>query len=106
MWISRAKYEEMLVEITRLREQVIAARLETQIYVGALANLKQPIPPVVPEPEKTALKPIDEDKTRRIRDLLDSQKGTKWQRAKRAAEKALREQPTEVVINTPATTEK
>lgn len=98
MWISKEKWNELQRELQSLRTKAAVQE--------ALSALHTPPRLPTPEPEKPAFKPIDEQKTRRLKDLLDSTKGTKWQRYKRQVEQALKVAPAEVVVNTPATTEK
>jgi hypothetical protein len=104
MWISKERWEKLQDELQLLRTKV-------QVH-EAVEALRQshPQPTILPAPpplKEQSSKPIDEEKTRRIRDLLDGSKGTKWQKYKRQMEQSLRSSaPTEITVNTPATQEK
>lgn len=92
MWISREKYDALQLELAGLRAKVMVYEM--------LAKQPEP-PPAAPKPEVETLKPIDRDKAAKLNGLLKGE--TPWKKYKREAEKTIREQPKETVVNTPAT---
>jgi hypothetical protein len=104
MWITRIEYEKMVAELVDLRHRVAIF----QAVEVMKAQMTPPAPIVIPapEPEKADTQSLNE-KQKRIKELLDSgTRGTKWRRYQRRIEEALRTQPDEIEVQTPATQEK
>jgi hypothetical protein len=79
--------------------ELASLRAELRVYKEELARLREPKPD--PKPNAETFRPIDSEKAQKFKELLGG--GTPWQKYRREAQKRLREQPKEVVVETPAT---